>query len=170
MKLLANLIDNEYPNNGYDHTRVIVRAFILNSNNDVLMHHLFCDDMFGHRDYLETPGGGVKDNEDLILALRREIKEETGLEVEVLSEIGEVDDFYNLINRKNKNYFYLCKMISIGEKALEEKEKVYIKSTKWYSLEELKQVYENTPKEPLARLVYNRERIPFNIIYNQLKK
>ena len=168
MEVLAKLTDNEYKDNGYDHTRHIVRAFILNENNEILMHHLFADDPFGHRDYLETVGGGVKEGETLEQALAREIKEEAGLEVVILKEIGIVEDFYNFIHRKNINYYYLCKKVKECDKALEDRECELIESTKWYSIDYLDKYYKETGTEPLARLVKNRESIPFNAIKSYL--
>ena len=37
---------------------------------------------------IETAGGGVEEGEDLIAAIKRELKEELGAEVEVVCKIG----------------------------------------------------------------------------------
>ena len=108
MKLLYSLKDNQYPDNGYTHTRSIVRGIVYNDNFEIAMIYLLNDDRFGHRDYLETPGGGVERGENLQVALKRELKEELGAEVDNIEEIGRVVDYYNLIYRRNNNHYYLC--------------------------------------------------------------
>ena len=61
------------------------------------------DDDFGKATLIETAGGGVEAGEDLDTAIRRELKEELGADVEILCKIGVVSDYYNLINRHNVN-------------------------------------------------------------------
>ncbi|MCF0117739.1 MAG: NUDIX hydrolase, partial [Bacilli bacterium] len=80
MKLVASLKDDQYEDNGYNHERKVVRCILLNNKNEVCLEHIYDDDMFGHRDYYETPGGGIKEGEDLKSALKREIIEEIGYE------------------------------------------------------------------------------------------
>ena len=63
MKLLYSLKDNQFPDNGFNHTRSIVRGIVYNDKFEIAMIYLLGDDKFGHRDYWETPGGGVKKGE-----------------------------------------------------------------------------------------------------------
>ena len=65
MKLLYTLEDKEYPYTYIDHIRNVARAFVLNDKNEILLEYIYDDDGFGHRDYYETPGGGIKNGEDL---------------------------------------------------------------------------------------------------------
>ena len=103
--------DDQYMFKGVTHTREIVRAILIDENNNVCLEKLKDDDGFGPRDYYETPGGGIKPGESHDDALHREIREEVGYECEVLEHIADVHDYYNLINRKNYNYFYLVKRL-----------------------------------------------------------
>ena len=63
-------------------------------------------------DYYTFPGGGREENETLENGVKREIKEEFGIEVEVKELLYETS---NMLNRKKiptKEYFYLCKYVS----------------------------------------------------------
>ena len=151
------LNDNQYPNNGVDHTRKVTRAILLNDKNEVCLLKIFGNDIFGVRDYFETPGGGVDDNESLVDAVVREVKEETGYNSVVLQEIGYVEDYYNLIHRHNINNYFLLKTTSYDKVDLLEYEKTIIKEVKWFSLEEAIEKYEKMNKEKLEILVRNRE-------------
>ncbi len=160
MRLLAELKDEEFEYKGTNTIRNIVRAIVLDENDNIAIHHLYgvMGEEFGFRDYYETPGGGVDPNETLEEAIKRECFEELGYEVEIIQEIGEIDDFYNLLKRKNLNHYYLCKrkgeqkpvhFVSNGDKL--------IIKTLWVDIDEAKELYDTHRNTPLAKLVYNRE-------------
>lgn len=157
MELIAKLQDNEYEYKGITHTRSIARAILLNEKNEVCLLKVYGDDDFGHRDYYETPGGGINPSEDYFNAVIREINEETGINAEVIAEIGLVDDYYNAIYRHNLNYYYLLRVISYGEPHLEEDEKKIITSSIFVTIDEAINLYEKMTDTKIARLVKNRE-------------
>lgn len=157
MKIIGKYIDDQYPNTGITHTRKTVRAIVMNEDGNIALHHLLRDDKFGHRDYFETPGGGVDKGETLLEALRRELKEELGVTVKDIIPLGRVIDYYNLLNQRNSIYYYFCKVDSYGEKNFQGSESTLIESTKWVSLSKAKELYENMTKEPLENLVRQRE-------------
>ena len=85
-----------------------VKALIINSNNNILLGHSHCEYQF--------PGGHVLENEGLLYALKRELKEETGLDYKVLN----LKPFASLTMyfkdypkdgdvRKNVIYYYIIK-------------------------------------------------------------
>ena len=76
------------------------------------------DDEFGRATLIETSGGGVEKGEDLLAAIKRELREELGADVEVICKLGVVSDYYNLIHRHNLNHYFLCKAMSFGERHL----------------------------------------------------
>jgi len=59
----------------------------------------------------EIPGGRIVENEDLILGLFREIKEETGLDIRVNREIN-VRDFKRDDKQEIEMHIFLCNAIS----------------------------------------------------------
>ena len=136
MKQILHLEDDQYPYTYIDHVRVVARGVLLNEKNEVCLNKIYNDDIFGHRDYYETPGGGKKVNETIRAALLRELLEETGYEVEIIKELGMVNDYYNLIHRNNKNYFYLCKTVRFIGKHLEKYEKAVIEQVVWVPIDE----------------------------------
>lgn len=157
MKLIASLKDDQYPFTGVTHVREIVRAILLDENNNVCLEHILDDDGFGPRDYYETPGGGMKDNESFKEALEREIEEEVGYHIEVLAEIGEVKDYYNLIQRRNHNYYFLARRTSSCPQRLEADEIRRIDKIIWVPIDEAISLYENMQNVLVGRIVKQRE-------------
>lgn len=158
MRVIKRLLDKEYPYVKTKETRAIVRALLLVDKDKFLFHHLYGDDIFGHRDYLETPGGGVEEGEDLLKALKRECLEETGYQIEIIAPIGIIEDYYNLIERKNINHYYLVR--AVGEKKpvhFVSKGDAFIKETLALTLDEASSLYKEKAVTPIARLLYNRE-------------
>ncbi len=83
-----------------------VKALIITSDNKILLGHSYCEYQF--------PGGHVENNEELLLALKRELLEETGLvfdtsNLEVLAVLKKYfkDYPYNGINTKFLIYYYV---------------------------------------------------------------
>lgn len=157
MKINLKLKDDQYTYTYIDHSRHIARAILINEKNEVCLLKLLGDDDFGHRDYVETPGGGININETPSQAVIREVKEETGCESEIIDIIGIVEDYYNLIHRHNINYYFLVKVKSYGTQKLEEQEKTIIKDLIWVDFNKAISLYENMNKEKLEILVARRE-------------
>ena len=150
--------DEEWPFEYTDHDRQIVRAIVFDDEGFFYFVRAERDDDFGRATLIETSGGGVEKGEDLLAAIRRELKEELGAGVEVLCKIGVVSDYYNLIHRHNINNYYLCKVISFGEKNLMQDEiECFHLSTLKLKYEQAIDEYERCSCTKLGRLVANRE-------------
>jgi 8-oxo-dGTP diphosphatase len=152
------LKDDQYPFTYTDHVREIARAIVTDGKGNYAVHFLKRDDMFGHFDYYETPGGGVDKGETPEQAVVRECREELGYAVEVVAFLGEVDDFYNLIHRNNHNHFFLCErkgpflgthFVSAGDNI--------IKKTLWLPIEQILGLYAKAPQNGVPLLVERRE-------------
>ena len=157
-ELSLNLKDNEWPLTTIDHDRLIARAIVIDDEENFYFVRANRDDDFGKATLIETAGGGVESGEDLDTAIRRELNEELGIEVEVLCKIGLVTDYYNVIHRQNINNYFLCKIVSFGEKHLTKDEiEDFHLSTLKLKYEEALAEYEKFRCTSLGRLVANRE-------------
>ena len=157
-ELKINLQDTEWKYDYIDHDRNIARAIVYDENGYFYFVRAKRDDDFGKATLIETAGGGVEEGEDLIAAIKRELKEELGAEVEVVCKIGVVSDYYNLIHRHNINNYYLCRVNSFGDKNLTEDEiNCFHLSTLKLSYEDAVKEYKYRANTRLGKLVANRE-------------
>ena len=157
-ELKLELLDNEWPFECVSHDRNIVRAIVFDDDNNFYFVRADRDDDFGKCVVIETSGGGVEDGEELETAIKRELTEELGAEVEIITKIGTVSDYYNLILRHNINNYYLCRVTLLGEKHLTEDEaNRFHLSTLVLPYDEALREYERCMASPLGRLIGNRE-------------
>ena len=157
-ELFLELEDHQWPFTYTDHHRQIVRAIVLDNEGYFYFVRAHRDDDFGKATLIETSGAGVEPGEDLITAIGRELQEELGVQAEVLCKIGTVSDYYNLIHRHNINHYFLCKILSFGEKHLTQDEmECFHLSTLKCTYEEALAEYTRCGCTPVGTLVANRE-------------
>lgn len=157
-QISLELQDTQWPFTNTDHDRQIVRAIVIDAAGWFYFVRAVRDDDFGKATLIETSGGGVEPGENLREAIRRELREELGAEVEILCKLGVVSDYYNLIHRHNINHYYLCKVISFGNRHLTEQEiEDYHLSTLKLHYEEAIREYELCADSKLGRLIAHRE-------------
>lgn len=150
--------DNEWPYEFTDHDRRIARAIVYDDDGYFYFVRAVRDDYFGKATLIETSGGGIEANEDQLSAIRRELKEELGADVEVIRKICVVRDYYNLIHRRNLNNYFLCRVRSFGDKHLmpDEIEDFHL-STLRLTFDEAVREYELRRDSALGRLIAQRE-------------
>ena len=157
-ELDLSLQDTEWPFVSVDHDRNIARAIVTDGEGIFYFVRAERNDEFGRATLIETSGGGVEEGEDPRTAVLRELKEELGIDAEILAKIGVVSDYYNLIRRHNINNYYLCRAKSFGETNLTQQEmEDYHLTTLKLTFEEAVAEYEECRKTPLGRLIANRE-------------
>jgi len=98
-------------------------------------------------DYHKLPGGGIDDGEIKSVALAREMKEETGCEVEIAEEIGEIVEFRSKENcgveLKQISYCYSGKITKKGITSFTEDEIANGFQMVWVTLEKAISILEN---------------------------
>ena len=155
--IFLHLEDNEYPFVGFEQVRHIARGIVMNDEGRIAIHLLHRNDAFCDQTYYETPGGGVDDGESFVEACIRECKEEIGADVDILCCLGEVEDAYNRVKRKNINRFYLAKAKNIGDTHFVSRGDMLIQKTEWMTLEEAIAAYQAQDDRLVAGLVKRRE-------------
>ncbi len=157
-ELQINLNDGEWELEYINHDRKIARAIVVDENGLFHFVRAVRNDDFGSCQTIETAGGGVENGEDLHSAILRELKEELGVDAEIICKIGVVSDYYNLIHRHNVNHYFLCRARSFGEKHLTEDEihSFHLSSLKMTYNEAVRE-YETRRESKLGRLIANRE-------------
>jgi 8-oxo-dGTP pyrophosphatase MutT (NUDIX family) len=111
--------------------REAARAIVLDGSYKIAL--LFVS----KKNYYTLPGGGLEENESIIQALEREILEETGCRVEVMTEIGEIKEHRENYLLTQKSYCYSVKVVGEkGEPVFTDKEKDAGFQLKWCSLDD----------------------------------
>lgn len=108
LKELFSIDLKDYNPNDSVFRRPSSRAIIIKDNMIALVYSV-------KEKYYKFPGGGIKDDEDMVVALVREVKEEVGLIVkpESISEFGSVMRRQKSNNTENtifeqENYYFWC--------------------------------------------------------------
>lgn len=116
---------------GKDYIGVGCGAFILNEKNELLLQ---LRNKAPEKEYWSIPGGRVEMFETFEEAVKREVKEETGIEVHVIDLLG----ICNHIIQNEKSHWvspsFLCKIVA-GEPQILEPTKHL--DMKWFSLNNL---------------------------------
>lgn len=109
--------------------------------------------------YYKLPGGGVEDDEDHIVALTRELLEETGCRVTLdpSSCFGKVEEFRNDLNQIS--YCYIANLVEdTGRRALTDLESAEGLSHSWVSVDKAIELMKNaTPTSELGRFIKFRD-------------
>lgn len=88
--------------------RIRVAGIIPMEDGFALMHRVGVIKRKDYQEYYTFPGGGLEENETLEQGVIREIKEEFGIDVEVVKKLYEM----NSEKFNQKEYFFLCKYIA----------------------------------------------------------
>lgn len=129
---------------GKDYIGVGVGAFILNEENKLLLHKRAVP---AEKDHWCIPGGRLEMFETLEHAVIREVKEETDLDIEVVSLMGICDHIIQAETAHWVSASYLCKIKS-GEAKIMEPDKA--SDMGWFDLDGLPEKLTITTKKALA--------------------
>lgn len=100
---------------------------LIEDNDKILLCKRMHKDQFGSM--WEFPGGKVEDNEDKVEALKRELKEEIGIEIDVSDLVDIFED--EIPTMKIHVYLYNCSIIKGTPRCIE------CQDIKWVTLDEI---------------------------------
>lgn len=156
--LMDTIKDDMYPKKVEKlNKREAVRAILVNELDEIGLIYINGTDMFGKRDHFETPGGGVEENETFIDTLNREILEETGYDIDILGYVGTISIEYNLLNRVDIENYFLCKVKTHHETHLLEYEANLFDTIKWFSFNDVINMYQNYKTENIGTKIHQRD-------------
>jgi 8-oxo-dGTP diphosphatase len=141
MKLLKTF--GEKMNNVHYEERHAVRAVVLDDIGRVAL--LYVGKTFHHG----LPGGGMKQGESKLQALKREVREETGVNAKVLEEVGITNEYRDFLDpaRFEINYAYI-----VHENGLRKAPQLTTKELgcdfelKWVEINKAIELFENDEK------------------------
>jgi 8-oxo-dGTP diphosphatase len=111
--------------------REAARAVVFDVQNNVALLHAT------KKHFHKLPGGGLEDGEDPTTALRREIREEIGCEIDDPQDLGTVDEYRAKYGVYQTSYCYTARVVGEkGRPSLMEDEIEDGFETVWMSLED----------------------------------
>ena len=139
-----------------EETVIRVKALIVNSKNEILLG-------YAHKTY-QFPGGHLEENEDLEEGLKREIKEETGIEInkDNLTPFEKIIYYTSNhrntgLHRKHEIYDFIVKtdeQVNVNNMNLDDWEKEGNYIVKKVSLNNVEQVLKNSiPDNPINSII-----------------
>jgi len=131
-----------------DYIGVGCGAFILNEKNQILLSKRSKKSR-NKAGYWTIPGGRVEFFEKVEDALKREIKEELGIDIKIIKLLSVTND---IINEENQHWIspqFLCKIVKGTPKNLEPKK---CDEIKWFDIDNLPDKLTNTTMNGLKYL------------------
>ncbi len=132
-----------------ERVRVAGRGIVVRDGKILLSHEL-------NTGVYMTPGGGIEDGETLAECCRREVREESGYEVNPLFQFLKINE-YSFETKYVSNYF-VCEITGEGEQTLTDIEVEHGIVPEWVTLEDALAIFSTfDEKTPDVRSLYIRE-------------
>lgn len=157
--LIGTFQDNLWPYEETNHIRLTARALAFNEKNELALLKIEGEDFFGKRNHYETCGGGLEEGETFEETVIREVREELGYGVRETYYLGEIWDFYNIINRETHSHFFFVWLNTEDVKPLErtEEENRLISNVVWLEPQQALKELENSPESNVDIIVQRRD-------------
>lgn len=133
--------------------RKAARSIVLNDSGKVALLYV------SRNNYHKLPGGGIEADEDIGTALIREVMEEVGVNIDVLSEIGIIIEYKNKHELLQISYCYYSKVKGdIKETSFTDEEINDGFQLKWVDLHEAIEMLKNdTPDNYIGKFIQSRD-------------
>ncbi len=126
--------------------RILVGAVILLGGKILLVHRSEKDDFLPG--YVEIPGGRLETGEDIIVGMRRELHEETGLQIANLYDYIGFFDVVSPDGKSARQFNFLAKPTNTGVRLSEEHSRY-----EWWNISELKRLSSMRMIDEMKRLL-----------------
>lgn len=156
MKLLAQIRDEDLglvPKCCSYKKRLAARAVLLNKKKIALLY-------VSSQEYYKLPGGGVEEKETIEEALGREMLEETGCTIKIISDIGAVVEYRTHIGILQTSNCFIAEAKTEGTPEFDEGEKTAGYKLEWKSIDNaIKAVHESNPADYEGKFIVKRDLI-----------
>jgi len=143
---------NKYMKLGFDCVGVGCGALIVNDKNETLLLKRTSKTR-NRAGFWSKPGGGVEFGEKVEDAVKREIKEELGVEIELVKFLGFTQDIIKEENQHWVSFNYLAKIIGGEVKNMEPEKHEEIK---WFSIDHLPEKITEFTTIPIKAYLNNK--------------
>ncbi|MEF3353773.1 NUDIX domain-containing protein [Paenibacillus sp. GYB006] len=135
------------------HIRKAVRAIILNESNQIALLYV------SENNYHKLPGGGVETNETWSEALLREVKEEVGAKIEMISNLGSIIEHRGQHHLIQQSYCFLARAVEISHTpTFTKEEQANGFQLKWMDYEQaVSLIKHDKPKDYVGRFIQKRD-------------
>lgn len=129
------------------------RAIVFNEEHKIALLNVSKDN------YHKLPGGGIEKGEDTISALRRELMEEVGVEIDVLGEVGLIIEYRDNFKQLQISYCYLCKVVGeYKETSFTEEENNSGFILEWVDMNDATSILDNDkPEKYVGKFIKERD-------------